>query len=148
MSCDPAYAEKATPEKIAQALRRGYGRLFGECEGLRAARYNLDDLWETIDDDEGRAPIEAQIDVVAAAINEARKKLSKHVKQMRRTPYFRALKKAWAEKESEKRAIQDKGLMASDEECERFSCLENEIRATIAELEAFLPGSTHGSLFV
>jgi hypothetical protein len=146
MSCDPAYAEKATPEKIAQALLRGYGRLFGECEGLLDVWRNLNLLWETTE--EGRAPIEAQIDVVAAAINEARKKLSKHVKQMRRTPYFRALKKAWAEKESEKRAIQDKGLMASDEECERFSCLENEIRATIAELEAFLPGSTHGSLFV
>jgi hypothetical protein len=146
MSCDPAYAEKATPEKIAQALLRGYGRLFGECEGLLDVWRNLNLLWETTE--EGRAPIEAQIDVVAAAIKEARKKLSKHVKQMRRTPYFRALKKAWAEKESEKRAIQDKGLMASDEECERFSCLENEIRATIAELEAFLPGSTHGSLFV
>lgn len=146
MSCDPAYVEKPTPEKIAQALRRGYGRLFGECEGLLDVWRNLNLLWETTE--EGRAPIEAQIDVVAAAIKEARKKLSKHVKQMRRTPYFRALKKAWAEKESEKRAIQDKGLMASDEECERFSCLENEIRATIAELEAFLPGSTHGSLFV
>jgi hypothetical protein len=147
MSHDPAYAEKPTPEEIAQALLRGYGRLFGECEGLLDVWRNLIRLWET-KDDEGRAPIGAQLDVVAAAINEARKKLSKHVKQMRRTPYFRALKKAWAKKESEKRAIQDKGLMASDEECERFSCLENEIRATIAELEAFLPGSTHGSLFV
>jgi glutamyl-tRNA reductase len=148
MSHDPAYAEKATPEEIAQALLRGYRRLSEERKILRATRYNLDDLWETIDDDEGRAPIEAQIDVVAAAIKEACKKLSKHMKQMRRTPYFRALKKALEAKESEALVIQDKGLMASDEERERLSCLKNEIRATIAELEAFLPGSTHDPLFV
>ena len=147
MSYDPAYAEKPTPEEIAQALRRGYERLSKELQALLDAWCNLDLQLESSLDD-WRVFIGAQLDVVAAAIKEARKKLSKHVKQMRRTPYFRALKKAWAEKESEKRAIQDKGLMASDEECERFSCLENEIRATIAELEAFLPGSTHGSLFV
>jgi hypothetical protein len=148
MSHDPAYAEKATPKEIAQALRRGYERLSEEeLQPLLDAWRNLNHMWETTDD-EGRAPIGAQIDVVAAAIKEARKKLSDHVKQMKRTPYFRALKKALGEKESEALAIQVKGLMASDEECERFSCLENEIRATIAELEAFLPGSTRDPLFV
>ncbi len=148
MSHDPAYAKEATSKEIAQALRRGYERLSEEeLKALLEAWHNLNHMWETTDD-KGRAPIGAQIDVVAAAIKEARKKLSNHVKQMKRTPYFRALKKALEAKESEALAIQVKGLMASDEECERFSCLENEIRVTIAELEAFLPGSTHDPLFV